>query len=137
MPKVGNVSDLLLRRCASLYSTIFIPNFVTIMNKDNCLMGLTGVSYIVQHGPHITVVQVPSGDIPEDLGDMPDTNVLTLSVHPNSASFTYKVRYENSDIQVCLQAFPSIHGITRGQVLRFQQYLITEKSSSCDKRESQ
>ncbi|PSN35505.1 hypothetical protein C0J52_23531 [Blattella germanica] len=54
--------------------------------------------------------------------------------YANSSYYTYKVRVNNEEINVCYKAFLSLHGIQRGRLRRIQQSLISTDIAPKDSR---
>ncbi|PSN29075.1 hypothetical protein C0J52_28073 [Blattella germanica] len=54
--------------------------------------------------------------------------------YANSSYYTYKVRVNNEEINVCYKAFLSLHGIQRGRLRRIQQSLISTGIAPKDSR---
>lgn len=53
---------------------------------------------------------------------------------PHSAGYGFKIRYEGKEIEVCKEAFLSIHGITLGRLRRIQNHMVTHGTSPRDLR---
>lgn len=59
---------------------------------------------------------------------------LNAKKFANNAVYSYKVRVTDKEISVCLKAFLSIFGISRGRIRRIQEFMIQHGYSPRDRR---
>lgn len=81
--------------------------------QDSHLAGLIGIQTITRRRP-----RKPDGEERKD----------------HSASFNYKIRINGKEIQVCLKAFLSLHGVTQRRIRRIQHSLVYRGKSPRDMR---
>ncbi|XP_065210875.1 uncharacterized protein LOC135843676 [Planococcus citri] len=116
----------------------FYTQFKTKNEQDSHLTGLISMRPVQSRRPRVTVMNVPVvnnvDEILEAADDNADDTAEQMGVNPNGAYFAYKLRFQDREFPVCLNAFLSVHGVTRGRVRRLQNFLIEKGTSPMDKR---